>query len=71
MFNFCYQDTLVAMEALYSFTVVDPNRNVFEFYCELESSATPDWKTIFMMSRSNYTKMQEVFVSIVNIIQMC
>lgn len=59
-----FQDTLAAMEALFEFTLVDPNRNVFSMDLKLESSASPEWNDAFMMAKDNYTVMQEVWVGI-------
>lgn len=59
-----FQDTLAAMEALFEFTLVDPNRNVFSMDLKLESSASPEWNDAFMMTKDNYTEMQEVWVGI-------
>ncbi|XP_048773201.1 CD109 antigen-like [Ostrea edulis] len=56
------QDTLVAMDALFEFTLVDPNRNVFSMDLKLESSASPDWRDEFMMTKENYTEMQETWL---------
>lgn len=52
------------MEALFEFTLVDPNRNVFSMDMKLESSASPEWSDEFRMTKDNYTQMQEVYVSI-------
>ncbi|XP_069113947.1 CD109 antigen-like [Argopecten irradians] len=56
------QDTLAAMESLYAFTQVDPNRNVFDMFMELESSASPEWKSLMLMNKHNYTNLQEAFL---------
>lgn len=53
---------MAAMEALFEFTLVDPNRNVFSMDLKLESSASPEWNDAFMMTKDNYTEMQEVWV---------
>ncbi|KAJ8303360.1 LOW QUALITY PROTEIN: hypothetical protein KUTeg_019756 [Tegillarca granosa] len=52
------QDTLVAMEALFDFTQVDPNRNVFNLYTLLECSSQPDWSDVMFSTKENYTKTQ-------------
>lgn len=52
------------MDALFEFTLVDPNRNVFSMDLKLESSASPDWRDEFMMTKENYTEMQETWVNI-------
>jgi len=54
---------LAAMESLYAFTQVDPNRNVFDMFTELKSSATPEWKNIMLMTKTNYTDMLSSYVS--------
>ena len=57
------QDTLVAMEALFEFTKVDPNRNVFNTIIQLEASALPEWKRVIRMTKANYTNMVSTYVS--------
>ncbi|KAL4235441.1 endopeptidase inhibitor [Mactra antiquata] len=56
------QDTLAAMEALFEFTLVDPNRNVFDIMLQMETSSTPDWVRTVSMTRSNYTNMVSNYV---------
>ncbi|KAK6185943.1 hypothetical protein SNE40_008070 [Patella caerulea] len=56
------QDTLVAMEALFKFTQVDPNRNVFELMVQLESTATANWKVNKFISKRNYTRLQSAYI---------
>jgi len=58
------QDTLIAMEALFDFTEVDPNRNVFNILVSMEASSTPNWGSYFSMSKTNYTEMQHSYVSV-------
>ena len=57
------QDTLVAMEALFEYTLVDPNRNVFDILIQLERSASPNWRKLISMNRDNYTNLVETYVS--------
>ena len=57
------QDTLMAMESLFEFTQVDPNRNVFNILIRMEASSTPNWLSIFAMDKGNYTEMQHSYVS--------
>ncbi|KAL3859107.1 hypothetical protein ACJMK2_009340 [Sinanodonta woodiana] len=54
------QDTLIAMEALFAYTQVDPNRNVFNMLLKAETSATPDWSSYVYMSKDNYTELQTI-----------
>ncbi|XP_060595854.1 CD109 antigen-like [Ruditapes philippinarum] len=49
------QDSLTAMEALFEFTQVDPNRNVFETMITMEASSTPTWVETVAMTKTNYT----------------
>lgn len=51
------QDSLTAMESLFEYTQVDPNRNVFNIMIQLEASATPEWRQIITMNKDNYTNM--------------
>ena len=51
------------MEALFKFTQVDPNRNVFDMMVQFESTATANWRDIKMISKSNYTRLQSSYVS--------
>lgn len=62
-----FQDTLIAMEALFEFTQVDPNRNVFNILINMEASSTPNWSSMFSMDKSNYTEMQHSYVSILHL----
>lgn len=55
------QDTLVAMEALFEYTLVDPNRNVFDILIQLEMSAAPNWNRLISMNRNNYTNLVETY----------
>ncbi|KAK3086825.1 hypothetical protein FSP39_024074 [Pinctada imbricata] len=50
------------MDALWQFTLKDPNRNVFEMYCQLESSAAPKWKYNMFLKKDNYTNMEYVWI---------
>ncbi|XP_048253504.1 CD109 antigen-like [Haliotis rufescens] len=59
------QDTLVAMEALFRFTQVDPNRNVFDMMVKLESTASPNWAEIRSFTKANYTRLQNAYLPIV------
>ncbi|XP_071092281.1 CD109 antigen-like [Haliotis cracherodii] len=59
------QDTLVAMEALFQFTQVDPNRNVFDMMVKLESTASPNWAEIRSFTKANYTRLQNAYLPIV------
>lgn len=59
-FGLCYfvlQDTLIAMEALYQFTQVDPNRNVFDLNVHLESTASPSWVRDYYLTKDDYTRL--------------
>ncbi|PVD21251.1 hypothetical protein C0Q70_19422 [Pomacea canaliculata] len=51
------QDTLIAMEALYQFTQVDPNRNVFDLNVHLESTASPSWVRDYYLTKDDYTRL--------------
>lgn len=62
------QDTLIAMEALFEFTQVDPNRNVFDILIRMEASSTPNWISLFAMDKSNYTEMQHSYVSYLDLV---
>lgn len=53
------QDTLVAMEALNAFTLIDPNRNVFNMQLQLESSATHGWMQYLYLLKNNYTNTEQ------------
>ncbi|XP_046585013.1 LOW QUALITY PROTEIN: murinoglobulin-1-like [Haliotis rubra] len=59
------QDTLVAMEALFQFTQVDPNRNVFDMMVKLESTASPNWSQTGFFTKANYTKLQNAYLPLV------
>ncbi|KAK7114537.1 CD109 antigen-like [Littorina saxatilis] len=59
------QDTLVAMEALFKFTQVDPNRNVFDLMVRLESTATPTWFRERYLTKTDYTKLYQDSIPIV------
>ncbi|KAH3771981.1 hypothetical protein DPMN_173312 [Dreissena polymorpha] len=56
------QDTLIAMEALFEYTQVDPNRNVYNMLIKMETSSTPTWSTYFSLSKTNYTIMQSSYI---------
>jgi hypothetical protein len=58
------KDTLVAMEALNAFTLIDPNRNVFNMQLQLESSATHGWMQYLYLLKNNYTNTEQKSVSI-------
>ncbi|KAK7498039.1 hypothetical protein BaRGS_00010627 [Batillaria attramentaria] len=51
------QDTLIAMDALYQFTQVDPNRNVFDLMFRIESTATPTWVKEHFLKKDDYTTL--------------
>lgn len=51
------------MEALFDFTQVDPNRNVFEIMIQMEASSTPTWVETVSMTKSNYTNIAIRYVS--------
>ena len=57
------QDTLVAMTALFKFTQVDPNRNVFDLMVRLESTATPTWYREHLLTKTDYTTLYRDSVS--------
>ena len=52
------------MEALSAFTLIDPNRNVFNMQLKLESSATHGWVKHLYLLKDNYTNTQHTSVSI-------
>ncbi|GAB1599163.1 C3 and PZP-like alpha-2-macroglobulin domain-containing protein 8 [Argonauta hians] len=56
------QDTITAMEALYEYTQVDPNRNVFRMQLDVWSVANNNSKKLVYMTKSNYTHMSIVKV---------
>lgn len=56
------QDTLIGMEALFEYTQVDPNRNVYNVLIKMEASSTPTWSTYFSLSKTNYTIMQSSYI---------
>jgi hypothetical protein len=51
------------MEALFEFTQVDPNRNVFETMITMEASSTPTWVETVAMTKTNYTDIAIRYVS--------
>lgn len=51
------------MEALFEFTQVDPNRNVFETMITMEASSTPTWVETVAMTKNNYTDIAIRYVS--------
>lgn len=51
------------MEALFKFTQVDPNRNVFDLMVRLESTATPTWFRERYLTKTDYTKLYQDSVS--------
>lgn len=51
------QDTIVAMEALYEYTQVDPNRNIFNMLVKVWSTANDDYRIDMQLTKSNYTNL--------------
>eukprot|EP00106_Octopus_bimaculoides_P012375 XP_014779817.1 PREDICTED: CD109 antigen-like [Octopus bimaculoides] len=56
------QDTITALEALYQYTQVDPNRNVFNMELDVWSVANNNSKKLVYMTQNNYTHMSIVKV---------
>ena len=52
------------MEALFEFTLVDPNRNVFDILILIEASAFPNWNKPVIMNEQNYTNMVETYMNV-------
>ena len=52
------------MEALFEYTLVDPNRNVFDILILLEASASPQWNKEIIMNEGNYTNLVETYMDV-------
>ncbi|CAL1532738.1 unnamed protein product [Lymnaea stagnalis] len=52
------QDTILAMEALYMFTQVDPHRNVYDLKTTVESTASPNWQVNFNLKKLDYINLK-------------
>lgn len=51
------QDTIVAMEALYAYTQVDPNRNIFDMLVKIWSTANDNYRVDVQLNKDNYTNL--------------
>lgn len=58
----CYQDTIIAMEALLEFSRLSGYQD-FDIDVGLEAQNDSDWKYNFHMDRTNYTEWQHISVS--------
>lgn len=51
------QDTIVALEALFQFTQVDPNRNVYNLMVRTESTANTWWSQEHFLKKDDYAML--------------
>ena len=52
------------MEALYEYTQVDPNRNIFDMLVKVWSTANDDYRIDMQLNKSNYTNLSTFSVSL-------
>ncbi|XP_059162065.1 LOW QUALITY PROTEIN: C3 and PZP-like alpha-2-macroglobulin domain-containing protein 8 [Physella acuta] len=52
------QDTILAMEALFKFTQVDPHLNVYDLTTTIESTASPNWQSVFTLQKLDYISLK-------------
>ena len=58
-----WQDTLVAMEALYEFANQDKNRNIFNLDFNIKSTSSPGWAKSVSLRKEFYTFLTKDCVS--------
>lgn len=56
------QDTIVAMEALWQYTLKDFHRNEFDMSVILESMGSPGWQTVIPVKKNNFTRLNQIFL---------
>ncbi|XP_059162064.1 alpha-2-macroglobulin-like [Physella acuta] len=56
------QDTIVAMEALWRYTLQDFNRNEFDLSVVLESMGSAGWQSVIQVAQNSFTDLRRIFL---------